>query len=62
MEDIAWLKPAGEEMSDDEWQTDYAKSLGLFLKGKEIPSPNAKGEPVMDDSFYLLFNAHHEPV
>ena len=24
--------------------------------------PNAKGEPVINDSFYLLFIAHHEPI
>ena len=24
--------------------------------------PNARGEPVTDDSFYLIFNAHFEAV
>jgi isoamylase len=60
--DIGWFTPAGQEMSEEDWQTGYAKSLGVFLNGKAIPSPNPKGEPVTDDSFYVLFNAHHKPV
>jgi isoamylase len=60
--DIGWFRPDGQEMSEEDWQKGYAKSLGVFLNGKAIPSQNPKGEPVTDDSFYLFFNAHHEPV
>ena len=60
--DIGWFRPSGEEMSEEDWQTGYAKSLGVFLNGKAIPSPNPKGEPITDDSFYVLFNAHNEAV
>jgi isoamylase len=60
--DIGWFTPAGQEMSEEDWQTAYAKSLGVFLNGQAIPSPDPKGEPVTDDSFYVLLNAHHEPV
>ena len=37
-------------------------SLGVFINGDHFPNPNARGEPVTDDSFYLIFNAHFEPV
>jgi glycogen operon protein len=36
--------------------------VGVFLNGKAIPTPDSRGEPVVDDSFYLLFNAHHEAL
>jgi glycogen operon protein len=49
-------------MSEDDWRAGFAKSLGVFLNGGEIRSPNDHGEPVLDDSFYLMFNAHHEPL
>jgi glycogen operon protein len=49
-------------MSDEDWSAGFAKSLGVFLNGRAIPSPNERGEPVVDDSFYLMFNAHHEPL
>jgi glycogen operon protein len=32
----------------------------MFLNGEEIPNPGPRGEDVEDDSFLLLFNAHHE--
>ena len=60
--DIGWFTAAGAEMSEDDWRAGFAKSLGVFLNGGEIRSPNEYGEPVLDDSFYLMFNAHHEPL
>ncbi len=60
--DIAWFRPDGEEMSEDDWTTGFAKSLGVFLNGEGIPGTDPQGRPIMDESFYLLFNAHHEPI
>jgi isoamylase len=60
--DIGWFKPDGEPMTDQDWKTGYARTLGVFLNGKAIPAPDARGEPVVDDSFYILFNAHWEPL
>ena len=60
--DIGWFTPAGTEMSDDDWRAGFAKSLAVFLNGRAIPTLNERGEPVTDDSFYLMFNAHHEPL
>jgi glycogen operon protein len=34
----------------------------VFLNGDAIPTPNERGERVVDDSFYLMFNAHDAPV
>ena len=59
-EDIGWYTPAGEPMGDDDWDSGYAKSLLVFLNGDAIREPDERGEPVTDDSFLLLFNAHHE--
>ena len=42
--------------------TGYAKSLGVFLNGATIPNPNPRGEPVIDDNLYIIFNAHYEPL
>ncbi|HVL03872.1 MAG TPA: glycogen debranching protein GlgX, partial [Acidimicrobiales bacterium] len=59
--DIAWFRTDGEEMSDDDWQG-CATTLGMFLNGQALASPDARGEHVVDDSFIVLFNAHYEPV
>jgi isoamylase len=60
--DVAWFRPDGEQMSDEDWGAGFAKSLGVFLNGDEIPSVDAAGRRVLDQSFYLIFNAHWEPV
>jgi glycogen operon protein len=60
--DIGWFTPAGNEMSEEDWRAGFAKSLGVFLNGRGIPTANERGEPVRDDSFYAMFNAHHEGV
>ena len=60
--DIGWFTPAGVEMSPADWEAGYAKSLGVFLNGGAIPTTDERGERVVDDSFYIMFNAHHEAL
>jgi len=60
--DIAWLTPEGREMTGHDWQTSYARAVAVFLNGDAITEPGPRGEPVRDDSFLLLLNAHHEPL
>ncbi len=60
--DIAWFRPDGEEMGDDDWGTGYARSLGVFFNGSAIPDLDRHGQPVRDDSFYALFNAWAQPL
>jgi isoamylase len=62
VEDIAWFLPEGFEMNEEHWKNDFAKSLGIFLHGKGLHSVGYAGENIIDDSFYLIFNAHHEPL
>ena len=58
--DIGWFTPAGVEMSDHDWQAGVAKSLGVFLNGAGIPTMDERGERVLDDSFYVMFNAQQD--
>ena len=60
--DIGWFTPDGSEMTQEDWNGGFAKALGVFLNGEGIQSPDARGERVVDESFYVLFNAHHEPL
>ena len=62
LEDIEWFLPEGAEMNEEHWNQDFAKSLGVFLNGKGIRSAGPKGEQIVDDSFYLIFNAHDEAL
>ncbi|MGZ6828017.1 MAG: glycogen debranching enzyme, partial [Mycobacteriales bacterium] len=62
LEDIGWWTPSGEEMSDEDWDTGYARSVAVFLNGGAIREPDSRGEPVTDDQFWMLLNGHHEDL
>jgi glycogen operon protein len=55
--DISWFTPEGRLMTADDWQVSYAKSIGVFLNGQAIPTPGRRGEPIVDSSFFVVFNA-----
>jgi glycogen operon protein len=60
--DIGWFAPAGQEMSDENWQAGFAKSLGVFLNGNATRTMDERGRALKDDSFYVMFNAHSDTV
>jgi glycogen operon protein len=62
IDDIGWFTPDGEWMSDEDWDSGFARSLSVFLNGQGIREPDTRGERVTDDSFFLLFNGHYEPM
>jgi glycogen operon protein len=61
LEDIAWLRPDGAPMSGPDWDTG-TQTLMIYLNGRGIPDRDELGRQVIDDSFLLLFNAHHEDL
>jgi isoamylase len=60
--EIAWLTPAGDEMTSEDWDSDFGKCISVFLNGEALPEPDERGERVVDDSFLLCFNAHDHAV
>jgi glycogen operon protein len=62
VEDIAWFQPEGQEMTEENWDTGFAKSLAVYLNGLALRAVDPKGQKIQDDSFYIIFNAHHEPL
>jgi isoamylase len=55
--DIAWFSPDGEEMSDEHWAHDLSRSLQVFLYGQAFTVPDDRGEPILDDTFLIVFHA-----
>ena len=62
VKDLAWFRPDGHEMTDEEWQNNHGRCLGLRLGGDAIEEVDDLGEPIVGDTFLILLNAHHEPV
>ncbi len=60
--DIGWFKPDGTPMTEDDWQKGFAKSLAVFLNGDGMAGKDSRGEEIVDDNFYVVFNAHSEPI
>lgn len=60
--EIEWLKPNGEHMAEEDWNTWFARSVMIFLNGKAIPEPDARGNRVVDDSMVVMFNADDDPI
>lgn len=62
VEDIAWFLPDGKEMTEEHWNSSFAKSLAVFLNGKGLHTAGPRGEIITDDHFYIIFNAHFEDL
>jgi glycogen operon protein len=62
LDDLVWLQPDGQQMTDEDWDAGFTKTLGVFLNGQGIPDPDPRGQRVTDDSFILFFNAHFGAV
>ncbi|MBT9329472.1 glycogen debranching protein GlgX [Paracidobacterium acidisoli] len=60
--DIAWYSTSGKELGADAWNAGWMRSVGMMLNGKTLNICDDQGNPVADNSFLLLLNAHYEPV
>jgi glycogen operon protein len=58
--DISWFNPDGVKMTEEQWNSGFAKAIGIFLNGEGIGSPGPRGERIIDESFLILLNAHYE--
>ncbi len=60
--DIAWYGTDGNELSDDQWNTEWNRSLALMLNGKTLDVMDDDGAMVIDDSFLIFVNASDQGV
>jgi isoamylase len=62
IKDLSWFRPDGQEMTPTDWQLGYVRCLGVRLAGDRIEERDHLGNPIRDDTFLLLMNAHHETI
>ena len=60
IEDIAWFLPDGAAMKEEHWNKGEAKSVSIYLNGKGLHAVDSLGNRIVDDNFYMIFNAHNE--
>jgi isoamylase len=62
LKDVAWFRPDGSEMKQEDWQKPILRSLGFLLGGDAIGELDARGQKVVGDSLLILLNSGAEPV
>ncbi|GJL56713.1 MAG: glycogen operon protein GlgX homolog [Nitrospirales bacterium] len=61
VKDLAWFGAHGKEMTDEEWGMGF-RTIGIRLAGDAIGEKDVRGQAIVDDTFLVLLNAHHEDV
>jgi len=62
IKDVMWFNPGGNEMSEKDWSLPLARCLGMLFSGDTIDVLGFQGEPIRDDTFLFLMNAHYETI
>jgi len=62
VQDIAWFRPDGHEMTEDEWKAGWVRCLGMRLSGRTLNDVDGRGDPIYDDTFLFCLNPHHEHI
>jgi glycogen operon protein len=62
IKDIVWLHSDGKEMDEADWGQGHMRAIGLVLAGDAIEEKDARGNVIVDDTFLLLLNAHHDAI
>jgi isoamylase len=62
LKDLAWFRPDGTEMTRQDWDEPFARSVAFLLGGDTIDTPDERGERIVGDTLLVLMNAHFEPV
>src|SRR5947199_7397153 len=62
IKDVMWFNAGGSEMTEAEWTSPFFRALTMLLSGDTMDVFTYGGEPVRDETFLLLINAHYEPI
>jgi glycogen operon protein len=56
-DDVSWLTPAGQPMTEGDWTNPATRTLGMLLLGQRLAERDDQGSAVEDDDLLLLLNA-----
>jgi glycogen operon protein len=63
IQDIRWIRPDGQDMTEQEWNTSFVRAIGMLLNGQAmVDEYDEKGERIKDDVVFLLINGHWESI
>jgi glycogen operon protein len=62
VKDIEWMKPDGNEMTEQDWNQSSVRTIGILLAGNAIEEFDEKGRRITDSTFAMILNAHPDTV
>jgi isoamylase len=57
--DVTWIRPDGQEMTDEEWSDPDCRTIGMLLLGRAVDDIDALGRSERGDTLLVLLNAAH---
>ncbi|HEX7669008.1 MAG TPA: glycogen debranching enzyme GlgX, partial [Polyangiaceae bacterium] len=60
--DVGWFRPDGTPMTVADWEDPRADTLSVYLNGDAYQGRDPQGNPIADDTFFVVLTAHHGPV
>ncbi len=62
MKDLSWLRPDGEEMTEDDWSDSSLRTLALRMSGDAMDEPDARGQRILTRSLLLVLHAGTDAI
>jgi glycogen operon protein len=62
VKDLAWFRPDGKEMGDDDWTDPHTRCFGVRFAGNALDEVDAQGHALRDATLLLLLNAFWEGI
>jgi glycogen operon protein len=60
--DLTWIRPDGQEMTQQEWDNPKNHTLGMLIHGNATDETDDRGRPIKGDTMILLVNGGDQPV
>jgi glycogen operon protein len=54
--DVSWIRPDGEEFTDEDWSDPGNQIIGMLIPGRATDEVDERGRPVFGDTVLLLLN------
>jgi isoamylase len=59
--DVVWIRPDGQEMTDEDWKDESNHSVGMLMPGRSGDEVDARGRAVVGETLFWLLNAGSSP-
>jgi isoamylase len=62
LKDVTWLRPDGNELTEEDWRSTDLAAFGMLINGSATDEVNERGHSVEDDTLLLLVSNAPEDV